>query len=84
MTQERANSLQIFGGGHWNLMGYLPSLHAQGWHEANQTADRVPAQSSPLPVTAIILLVMGMAFLAGTLPARKASRQDPIDELRNE
>ena len=37
-----------------------------------------------VPVAAIILLVMGIAFLAGTLPARKASRQNPIDALRYE
>ena len=32
----------------------------------------------------IMLLVMGIAFLAGTLPARRASRQNPIDALRYE
>ncbi|MHA7293594.1 ABC transporter permease [Arthrobacter sp. HLT1-21] len=39
---------------------------------------------APLPVGAIILLVMLIAFLAGTLPARRASRQNPIDALRYE
>jgi len=28
--------------------------------------------------------VMGIAFVAGTLPARMASRQNPIDALRYE
>ena len=37
-----------------------------------------------IPVATIILLVMGIAFLAGTLPARRASRQNPIDALRYE
>jgi len=37
-----------------------------------------------VPVATIILLVMGIAFLAGTLPARRASRQNPIDALRYE
>jgi putative ABC transport system permease protein len=27
---------------------------------------------------------MGIAFLAGTLPARRAARQNPIDALRYE
>ena len=36
------------------------------------------------PVATIILLVMGIAFLAGTLPARRAARQNPIDALRYE
>ncbi|MDN4611564.1 ABC transporter permease [Arthrobacter burdickii] len=39
---------------------------------------------APLPMAAIILLVMLIAFLAGTLPARRASRQNPIDALRYE
>ncbi|MCL2085931.1 ABC transporter permease [Candidatus Saccharibacteria bacterium] len=35
-------------------------------------------------VVTVMLVVMFIAFLAGTLPARKASRQDPIDALRYE
>jgi putative ABC transport system permease protein len=38
----------------------------------------------PVPVGSIILLVMLIAFLAGTLPARRAARQNPIDALRYE
>jgi putative ABC transport system permease protein len=37
-----------------------------------------------VPVSIIILLVMLIAFLAGTLPARRASRQNPIEALRYE
>jgi putative ABC transport system permease protein len=37
-----------------------------------------------VPVATIILLVMGIAFLAGTLPAYRASRQNAIDALRYE
>lgn len=37
-------------------------------------------QSSAL----IILLIMGIAFIAGTLPARRAAKQNPIDALRYE
>lgn len=39
---------------------------------------------TPLPVAMIIGLVMLIAFLAGTLPARRAARQNPIDALRYE
>jgi putative ABC transport system permease protein len=41
-------------------------------------------QFAPASVAVIILVVMGIAFLAGTLPARRASRQNPIDALRYE
>jgi putative ABC transport system permease protein len=35
-------------------------------------------------VVEIMLLIMGIAFLAGTLPAWRAARQNPIDALRYE
>ncbi len=37
-----------------------------------------------VPVATIVLIVMVIAFLAGTLPARRAARQSPIDALRYE
>lgn len=37
-----------------------------------------------VPVATIIVIVMGIAFLAGTLPARRAALQNPIDALRYE
>lgn len=39
---------------------------------------------SPLSVLVIMAIIMGIAFIAGTLPARRASRKDPIDALRYE
>jgi putative ABC transport system permease protein len=38
----------------------------------------------PLSITVIILIVMGIALLAGTLPAARAARADPIESLRYE
>lgn len=38
----------------------------------------------PLSIAAIILAVMVIAFLAGTLPAARASRADPVEWLRYE
>jgi putative ABC transport system permease protein len=38
----------------------------------------------PVSVGTIILLVMAIAFLAGTVPAARAARQDPISSLRYE
>ena len=38
----------------------------------------------PLSILGIIVLVMAVAFVAGTLPAVRAARQDPIASLRYE
>ncbi|MBQ6394119.1 ABC transporter permease [Candidatus Saccharibacteria bacterium] len=38
----------------------------------------------PLTMLTIVLVIMLIAFLAGTLPARKASKKNPIDALRYE
>lgn len=38
----------------------------------------------PLAVAGVILTVMAIAFLAGTLPAARAAKQNPIDALRYE
>lgn len=39
---------------------------------------------APLQLLGIILLIMLIAFIAGTLPAARAARKDPIDALRHE
>ncbi len=39
---------------------------------------------NPVGALFVILLIMAIAFLAGTLPAIKASRLDPIEALRSE
>lgn len=41
-------------------------------------------QYTPASVATVILVVMALAFVAGTLPARRAARQNPIDALRYE
>lgn len=39
---------------------------------------------SPLNMLIITLIIMAIAFIAGTAPARRASKQNPIDALRYE
>lgn len=39
---------------------------------------------SPTSIVTIIVVVMAIAFLAGSLPATRAARQDPIESLRYE
>lgn len=38
----------------------------------------------PVSILTIIVLVMGIAFLAGTLPAARAAKADPVESLRYE
>lgn len=38
----------------------------------------------PVSIAVIIVVVMAIAFLAGTLPAARAARADPVDSLRYE
>lgn len=38
----------------------------------------------PVAVATMVLVVMGVAFLAGTLPAARAARKDPVEALRYE
>ena len=52
------------------LLSDLPGLHL--------------LQFSVASVATIINVVMAISFVAGTLPARRASRQDPIEALRYE
>lgn len=42
------------------------------------------AKFTPVSIVVIILIVMFIAFLAGTLPAYKAAKKNPIDALRYE
>lgn len=52
------------------VLSGLPGLHVM--------------QFAPASIAIIIVVVMLIAFLAGTLPARRAARQNPIDALRYE
>lgn len=53
-----------------NLLADLPGLQLTAF--------------SPSSIGVIVLIVMGIALLAGTIPALRAARQDPIESLRYE
>ena len=38
----------------------------------------------PVSIILVILIVMGIAFLAGTFPAARAAKADPVQSLRYE
>jgi putative ABC transport system permease protein len=38
----------------------------------------------PVSIAVIVLVIMGVAFLAGTLPAARAAKADPVESLRYE
>lgn len=81
----------IFIGFLGSALGALAAI-AAGSIASNVLANTVLAdlqglqvlQFAPGRVAGIVLLVMLIAFLASTLPARRASRQNPIDALRYE
>ncbi|PUB20301.1 putative ABC transport system permease protein [Promicromonospora sp. AC04] len=61
---------QLVGGISGDLLANLPGLTLIAFE--------------PVTVAAVVLGVMAIAFLAGTLPALRAARQDPISSLRYE
>jgi len=74
-----------------SLLGILAALGIG--QVANQIAtdtflkDLQGFELTVFPITSvliIVLIVIAIAFLAGTLPARRAAKQDPIDALRYE
>lgn len=80
------------------FIGFLGSILGAGAAVATGSAANGPLAESYLadleglqvlrfeivPVATSILVVMSIAFLAGTLPARRAARQNPTEALRYE
>ena len=67
------------------LLGFIANTvfhQPGGFLEKLPTFDLV--KFTPESVAILILVVMFIAFLAGTMPARKASKKDSIEALRYE
>jgi putative ABC transport system permease protein len=66
---------------------WLASIVANSWASATFLKDFegfVLLVVNPMNAAFVVGLIMTIAFLAGTLPALKASRLDPIEALRSE
>ena len=59
------------------------AFHAPGGFLESFPTFSLVAYTIP-DIIGVTALIMGIAFLAGTLPARRASRKNPIDSLRYE
>ncbi|MDY6054492.1 ABC transporter permease [Micrococcus sp.] len=68
-------------------LGLAVGLIANAWLTAGPLSGvtgLVLYAVNPIALLLIVLLIVGIAFLAGTLPAARAARKDPIEALRHE
>lgn len=87
-------SIEAIALGFWgSVMGTIASMVAgnianAAFHSPGGFLEAFPTfylvEFKPINVVLLILLIMTIAFLAGTLPARKAAAKSPIDALRYE
>jgi lipoprotein-releasing system permease protein len=54
------------------------------WDPSIRFLTELPAKSDPVEVTSIVLMALGLSFLATLYPAWKAASTDPVQVLRYE
>lgn len=65
-----------------SFVGVISSVLSRGFLSALPGLTLVAFD--PLSIAVIVLVVMAIAFLAGTIPALRAAKADPIESLRYE
>ena len=65
-----------------NVIQFLTGANL--WDPSVRFLTEMPAKSDPVEVGAIILVALGLSFLATIFPARKAATTDPVQVLRYE
>jgi lipoprotein-releasing system permease protein len=67
------------------VVGFVQWLTGQNlWDPSVRFLTELPAEPDPFEVTAIVLMALGLSFLATLYPAWKAASTDPVQVLRYE
>jgi lipoprotein-releasing system permease protein len=67
------------------IVGFIGAVTGQElWDPQVRFLSMLPARVDPFEVTLIVLLALGLSFLATLYPAMKASSTDPVQVLRYE
>ena len=54
------------------------------WDPTIRFLSEIPAKMNPYETMAVVLLSLGLSFLAAIIPAWRAARLDPVEALRYE